>query len=99
MHGNVYELCWDRVWAPQNAQNYNDYRNFYTDEFNSVNSIDPVGLSSGDRRAERGGSWDEGPDKIRSAYRERIQPQDRKYNNGDLGFRVVLPLEGDNWDW
>ena len=95
MHGNVFELCWDRIWQPKNAINFDEWKNFY--EETSDKFTDPEGLVSGDRRAERGGSYRSGPEKIRSAFRERIQPQDRKYGNGDLGFRVVLPLEGSTW--
>jgi len=96
MHGNVYELCWDRVWQP--IPSLPDvYDNFYWEKHSPENLIDPQGLSRGDRRVIRGGTWRHQPGRLRSAYRERIQPHDRKYGNGDMGFRVVLPLEGSTW--
>ena len=47
--------------------------------------------SEGDcsRRVSRGGSWDDKPPFVRSAYRNRIDPSER---NDDLGFRVARTL-------
>jgi len=92
MHGNIYELCWDRMWAPVPTFGY-EYENYY----DSPNQTDPVGLTMGDRRVIRGGSWRHQSARIRSAYRERIQPQDTKPGNGDMGLRIVLPMEGSSW--
>ncbi len=36
----------------------------------------------------RGGSWNDDPDRARSAYRNRRHPADR---NDNQGFRLVLP--------
>ena len=96
MHGNVYELCWDRIWQPTPASP-DVFQNYYEPAFGPANQTDPMGLSRGDRRVERGGAWRHQASRLRSAYRERIQPQDIKYGNGDMGFRVVLPLEGNTW--
>ena len=79
MHGNVWEWCWDFV-------NY-EGANYYTDAPNP--DTDPTGLTKGNRRVERGGSWDHPPARAISAYRERARPQ-RKLE--DLGFRVVRPV-------
>ncbi|MFM7580742.1 MAG: formylglycine-generating enzyme family protein, partial [Microcystaceae cyanobacterium] len=38
------------------------------------------------KRVVRGGSWNTGPHPCRSAYRDRLDPQARRY---DVGFRVV----------
>ena len=96
MHGNVYELCWDRIWQPTPALP-NIYDNYYLETHSPGNLTDPQGLTRADRRVIRGGSWRHQPGRLRSAYRERIQPQDRKFGNGDMGFRVTLPLEDTTW--
>jgi formylglycine-generating enzyme len=57
MHGNVYEMCWDR---------YAD--NYYT----SSSVIDPLGASSGEYRISRSGSYNSYILSIRSAYRGYI---------------------------
>ena len=78
MHGNVWEWCWDFV-------NYGG-DNYY--DFAPNPDINPLGLDSGNRRAERGGSWRSPPNRVISSYRERYRP----HNSGnDLGFRVVRP--------
>ena len=78
MHGNVWEWCWDYV--TYGGDNY--YENPTTD-------TNPPGLSSGNRRAERGGSWRSPQNRVRSSYRERYQPQN---SGNDLGFRVIRPI-------
>ena len=94
MHGNVYELCWDRMWAPVPTFGY-EHENYY----DSPNQTDPVGVTMSDRRVIRGGSWRHQSARCRSAYRERIQPHDTKPGNGDMGLRVVLPMEGATWHY
>ena len=88
MHGNVYEWCWDRLndGTGNPLAIYNE--NYYETAPNG--ETDPQGLVTGDRRVERGGSWNHPAYRTRSAWRERARPQRQDYN--DLGFRVVLPL-------
>jgi formylglycine-generating enzyme required for sulfatase activity len=74
MHGNVWEWCSD--WHNK------DYYKFCDED-------DPQGPHKGKRKVTRGGSWNDGPDKLRSANRQSRSPKaDRKY----IGFRVVLDL-------
>jgi len=80
MHGNVWEWCWDFI--NDGGQSY------YSDAPNP--DTDPHGLDQGNRRVERGGSWNRPPARAISAYRERARPQ-RAIN--DLGFRVIRPQE------
>jgi len=78
MHGNVFEWCWDYV-----TNNFSP--NYY--ETAPDPDTNPQGLTSGNRRVERGGGWNTNVDRIRSAYREAGRPQYTSYD--DLGFRVV----------
>jgi len=78
MHGNVWEWCWDFV-------NYGGV-NYYDSAPNP--DVNPLGLDSGNRRAERGGSWRSPPNRVISSYRERYRPHN---SNNDLGFRVARP--------
>ncbi|MEB3310150.1 MAG: formylglycine-generating enzyme family protein [Snowella sp.] len=72
MHGNVREWCAD-PW-------HRNYVNAPTDG--------RVWLENGDesKRVIRGGSWNRSPQKCRSAYRDRFDPNASLY---DIGFRVV----------
>jgi formylglycine-generating enzyme required for sulfatase activity len=90
MHGNVYEACWDFIMYAWTAANY---INYYTSAPNP--DYDPIGNTSGERRAERGGTYDLAPRQARSAWRERCNQTRNNYD--DLGFRLVLPLEGQTW--
>ena len=79
MHGNVWEWCWDFI---------NDGGDNYY--FSAPNpDTDPHGLTSGNRRVERGGAWNSPPNRILSAYRERARPY--RVDLSDVGFRVVRP--------
>jgi formylglycine-generating enzyme required for sulfatase activity len=75
MEGNVWEWCEDR-WHP----NYQGAPN------------DGSEWRGGDerRRILRGGSWDYGPESLRSAYRDKAT--DFMYRSSDYGFRVARAL-------
>jgi len=95
MHGNLYEWCWDWIYNDATEQGFAapvGYINYY--KIAPVPDIDPIGLTQGERRVERGGSWNHWASRIRSAWRERARPERKE---SDLGFRVVLPLEGEVW--
>ena len=88
MHGNVWEWCWDFVTYVDSI-NVTSPENYYDDPATDTN---PLGLASGNRRAERGASWKSPQNRVISAYRERYQPQN---SNNDLGFRVVRPVSNE----
>ena len=50
--------------------------------------VDPTGAVSGDYRVERGGSWDDHGQYLRSAYRDRSNPS---ISYDFIGFRLVRP--------
>lgn len=72
MHGNVWEWCRDR------------YDSHYY-QHSPMN--DPTGPTEGQSRVLRGGSWNDAPFFVRSAYRVS-RPDDGRCNLA--GFRVVL---------
>jgi formylglycine-generating enzyme required for sulfatase activity len=74
MHGNVWEWCEDN-WHP----NYNGAP--------KDGSVWKGGDESS--RVLRGGSWNNGPQLLRSAYRSKYRPDDR---DDDVGFRVARTL-------
>ena len=75
MHGNVSEWCED--W-------------YEVDAYKKSTKEDPQGPREGLSKVIRGGSWNDGPQTLRSAERaSRIPRADR----GFLGFRVVMPLQ------
>ena len=79
MHGNVWEWCWDFVTYGGD--------NYYLTPATDTN---PTGLSSGNRRAERGGSWKSPQNRVTSSYRERYRPHN---STNDLGFRVIRSID------
>jgi formylglycine-generating enzyme required for sulfatase activity len=75
MHGNVFELCWDR------------FDNNYGNPTGAA-LTDPTGPSTGDTRVMRGGSWWSAGRSLRSALRSLDSPANRLYHTG---FRLCLP--------
>ncbi len=73
VHGNVSEWCWD----------------WYTAEYPATEQMDYSGPISGVTRVVRGGSWNDSPRLLRSAYRASFGPS---YHAGDLGFRLVRSI-------
>jgi formylglycine-generating enzyme required for sulfatase activity len=71
MHGNVFEMCWD--WF-----------DYYTR--NEAVRIDPAGPAAGNHRIIRGGSWANGGNVLRSAYRGITFPG---LGNDRIGFRIA----------
>jgi formylglycine-generating enzyme required for sulfatase activity len=78
MHGNVYEWCWDWIG-----------------DYTPDDKTDPQGpaeaqtsFGNGNRRVERGGSWNQDDSRNRSAYRGSAQTY-YKYN--DAGIRLIRP--------
>ncbi|MFA5553028.1 MAG: formylglycine-generating enzyme family protein [Phycisphaerae bacterium] len=75
MHGNVWEWCQDI------------YKNDY---YKASRIVDPVNDGPKGSRVIRGGAWNEGPEKLRSAQRsKRIEGADRRH----IGFRVLMEIE------
>lgn len=71
MAGNVWEWCADR---------------YGEDYYRKSPDRNPTGPSSGGSRVLRGGSWGDGPNCCRSAYRDVLVPA---YAFGGGGFRVA----------
>ncbi|NOQ13820.1 MAG: SUMF1/EgtB/PvdO family nonheme iron enzyme [Methyloprofundus sp.] len=71
MHGNVWEWCTDK----------------HQEDLGDAATIDPIGGEDGSFRVLRGGSWFSSGGSTRSAYRRRLQPDERYFR---IGFRLVL---------
>jgi len=75
MIGNAGEWCSD--WYDK-------------DYYANANNVDPQGPGSGSSRVLRGGSWGCGPQFCRSASRDWLTPDVRRFN---VGFRVSVDLK------
>jgi formylglycine-generating enzyme required for sulfatase activity len=75
LHGNVKEWCAD-YW----------HKNYEGAPTNATAWISP---DNNGKRVLRGGSWNVGPGKCRSAYRTKFDPAASFY---DIGFRVVCSI-------
>ena len=76
MSGNVWEHTWDLYAAP----------------YDSADTVDPIGPSSGEKRTYRGGSWDTPYSGIRVSHRgySPVRPMTK-----DIGIRLVRTLDPD----
>ena len=74
LHGNVKEWCAD----------------YWHSNYDAVPTDGSAWTTDGDsdKRVLRGGSWNVGPKKCRSAYRQKFDPEASLY---DIGVRVVAP--------
>lgn len=77
MHGGVWEWC---------ADEYGPYRV-------ETEVVDPQGPDKGIGKVARGGSWDYGAVKCRSAQRFGGEVLSRSFTNFAFGFRVVMVQE------
>ncbi len=74
MLGNVWEWC-------------SDCMRKYGEEGTVL--ADPVGNAHDDVKCTRGGSWRDGPKKLRASYRDQVELE---YSNDFVGFRCVVEL-------
>ena len=77
MHGNVYEWCSD--W-------------YGKEYYRTSPKRDPAGPAEGLARVVRGGAWNFGAERCRSAHRDFNGP---KYRANFFGFRVAMVPQGD----
>ena len=93
MHGNVWEWCLDH-WhdSYEGAPSDGSARENTTERNKTVTKKERNdNVSDEERKLLRGGSWSSSPGDCRSAYRDRLLPDDAYYL---VGFRVVcLPQD------
>ena len=85
MSGNVWEWAWDCMECESTSSLYFTGESLYPNE----PVTDPYGASSGGHRCDRGGSWEENSDLVRTSIRGRNAPSDPF---SGLGFRIVCAL-------
>jgi serine/threonine protein kinase len=71
MHGNVFEWC----------------RGWYSNDYSSLQMVDPEGPPSGQHRPMRGGGWRSPAVECRASYRRGANPD---HADDQTGFRVAL---------
>jgi formylglycine-generating enzyme required for sulfatase activity len=74
LHGNVWEWCQD--WYDERSYEVNM-------------ETDPTGLSKGEQRVLRGGSWNNSGHLCRSARRNKYAPD---FKGENIGFRIVMEV-------
>ena len=60
---------------------------------NTIDEISPKGPKAGEKRVVRGGSYYDDDVTCRSVYRDKLDPETRKWN---LGFRLAMDVPGED---